>query len=70
MKYTQTLVMIVLVGFFVIPPIVKSNQFKTTKMDVCEYVENYKQERKKEKLEKIIQEQVELIEELNETIVE
>jgi hypothetical protein len=32
-------------------------------MDVCQYVENYKQERKKEKLENIIQEQIEWFEE-------
>ena len=66
--FVQSSIMVILSGMFIVPAVIKTAWFKDSKIKVENYFDELEKNRKQDKLEGIIEDQIELIDELNETI--
>lgn len=66
--FIQTTIMFILSSMIIVPIITKTTWFKDSKIKVENYFDELEKKRKQDKLEGIIEDQIELIDELNETI--
>jgi hypothetical protein len=67
-QFVQSSIMVILSSMFIVPAVMKTTWFTNSKIKVENYFNELEKKRKQDKLEGIIEDQIKLIEELNETI--